>query len=793
VTANTGDNNTPLKTLQTTGDLKRKASPDFGLEVARHVSSLIQNAYFTERNRRFARNRALANGRMDLAPIKAQFGIEAKNYTQLSFKAIMVVSTIISRLVGRWMQNREKLEVKAVDDYSEAQRKQEYEEAEFTMNHADMLAHLQQKTGLPMVAQNQYIPEDKEDLDLWKKELQRLPEEILFEQGENDILEDSGWFDIIKEKCLKDAAEVGLIACEIVNVEDGEIAPKYVLPEATFYSNSDFPDFRDASLKGYEEAMKIIDIRAQYPRLPEEKYWQLAQQSSQFRSSDLHYKGYDSSWNSCDSRPYDDFVVPVLKYWLKTIDKEIHEKETTRYGSVRVKVADKVTNPNKQYITKDEYTIYKGVFVKGTEVLLEWGEQKNMIRPHDPQESGNAECPLCLIMYNQQDMRNLAVPEKIEYPVEQMLVTLFKIQQLVVELVPPGNAYNIDAIRELDMGLGEGNEMKPLEVRRMYKQSGDFMFTGRDAKGDPLEFPITPLANATAFQQLQGLITTYNFYQQVLRDEVGINENAEGQTPKARVTTDNYQSSVQLSYNATDYMYNAYLYLMEDAGKKIGCLLWNSVRLGTKAYRKLLKVEDVKDRIFKTRAKMLPTEEQQAYLDGMVNQAMVSNPSLILHLDPFKIRRLAKDNIKLAEQYFYLCQKKAIQGAMEQAQQQSQMNSQAQTESAKAANEGLMQLEELKAKIVQAQEQQRGTETQKAAIISMVTQLYSKGEQLPGAWKPLESALIQNLIVPLVAANQQQQQAIMQQLQQQAAQQPPQEAQPPEAQPPEQQPDVQMG
>jgi hypothetical protein len=53
-----------------------------------------------------------------------------------------------------------------------------------------------------------------------------------------------------------------------------------------------------------------------------------------------------------------------------------------------------------------------------------------MIRPQDPQESGNAECPLCLIMYNPHHMRNLAVPEKIEYPVEQMLATLFKIQQI---------------------------------------------------------------------------------------------------------------------------------------------------------------------------------------------------------------------------------------------------------------------------------------------------------------------------------------------------------------------------
>jgi hypothetical protein len=66
----------------------------------------------------------------------------------------------------------------------------------------------------------------------------------------------------------------------------------------------------------------------------------------------------------------------------------------------------------------------------------------------------------------------------------------------------------------------------------------------------------------------------------------------------------------------------------------------DSVFLGAKAYRKLMKQEDVKDRIFKTRAKMLPTEEQQQYLDAMVNQAMASNPNLILYLDPFKLRDL---------------------------------------------------------------------------------------------------------------------------------------------------------
>jgi hypothetical protein len=116
--------------------------------------------------------------------------------------------------------------------------------------------------------------------------------------------------------------------------------------------------------------------------------------------------------------------VPVLKFWLKTIDTKIHQKEETRFGSVRVKPVDKANNPNKQYITKDEYTIYKGVFVKEYGHIARMGRAEEYDPPAMTRRKAVTRSARCaLIMYNQHKMRNLAVPEKIEYPVEQMLVT----------------------------------------------------------------------------------------------------------------------------------------------------------------------------------------------------------------------------------------------------------------------------------------------------------------------------------------------------------------------------------
>ncbi len=150
--------------------------------------------------------------------------------------------------------------------------------------------------------------------------------------------------------------------------------------------------------------------------------------------------------------------------------------------------------------------------------MLEWGLKKNMIRPHDPKEIGNAEFSYSFYMYQNFDMRNIAVPEKIEVAVEQMQLAVLKIQQLVAKLKPIGAAVNIDALQAIDLGLAQSTT--PLEIKKIYEQTGDLYYRGRDAEGNFLQQPITELANSAFLNQVQGLVQSYQSFFQLLQNEL---------------------------------------------------------------------------------------------------------------------------------------------------------------------------------------------------------------------------------------------------------------------------------
>ena len=83
-------------------------------------------------------------------------------------------------------------------------------------------------------------------------------------------------------------------------------------------------------------------------------------------------------------RPYDDWTVDVIDFEIKSIDSLIYQSKTNKFGNVIVEKKDKMPNnlgQNKEIIKKDMYVIYRGVYVMGTDVMLEWGIAKNMIKP----------------------------------------------------------------------------------------------------------------------------------------------------------------------------------------------------------------------------------------------------------------------------------------------------------------------------------------------------------------------------------------------------------------------------
>ena len=758
-------NGEAIKKFQITTDISSKKDFLYGKNVAQSIYSTIygNQTYFWLRNNRFRKNRQIANGKIDMSVFLDRLEMNGKaNFVNINWKSIIIGNTIVARLVGSWMSRSEKISVVATDEASAMSKKSAADEAEFLYQNKEILSQIQQESGVPIIPQDKFIAEDKDELDQWTLEFNKLPEEILYSLGCNNILEANGWNDVLKQRLLHDSAEVGLVCTYTWMDEEGEIHVDWIRPENAIYSYSDFPDFRDTTYRGHMLSMKVSEIRARYSiaaggSLTEEEIFQLAQSSKEYQITDK--LKWMQDWNVAWLRPYDEWNIDLMQFEIKTLDADGYTvTKTKKNGStiIRKGKPDKI-DENQEYIEEKKWNIYHGVYCPVTQKMIKWGIKKNMIRPQDPKEIGNAEFSYSFYMYDPYDMRNVAVPEKIEEPIEQMILARLKIQQMVAKMTPAGASIDVDALQELDLGLGDS--VKPLEVQKIWEQTGKLYYRGRDAEGNRIPVPINELANTGFAPQLNALIQLYQFHYQVLKDELGEDPNLMNQAAQPRVAASNIQASQQLANNATEYMYDAYIYVMEETAKKVACLLNKSVTYGAKKYRDLLKEEDVKNRNFVATIRMLPSSNDLMNLQAMMNNAIASNPELVKYLDPFKAMRMARENIDLGELYFRQAQKRYLKTEQENSQANMEQNSQSQQASIQAK----MQADTIL-------DGKRSLAREKEIILQGVFDLAKANIPVPAELQKIVSDMLQNVTVPIEVQNQEQQQALAQQQQAQAQQ-----------------------
>ncbi len=752
-----------LKAFQLTTDVPSKSNFEYGKNVAQNIYGTIygNQSYFWIRNNRFRKNRQIANGKIDMSVFLDRLEMNGKNnYVNINWKSIIIGNTIVGRLVSSWMSRKEKVTVTAVDEASAMLKKMNADEAEFVFQNKEVLAQLQQESGIPIIPQDQFVAEDKDDLDRWVAEFNHLPEEIKYSLGCNNVLEANGWNDVLKERILHDSAEVGLVGTYTWMDENGEVHVDWLRPENIIYSYSDFPDFRDTTYRGHISSMKISELRARFGKqnggpLDEQQIFEIAQFCKEYQLTDKIKWMQD--WNIAYLRPYDEWNIDLMNFEIRTLDSDGYTvTKTKKNGSTIIrKGKPEKLDDNQEYLEEKKWNIYEGVYCPVTKTMLKWGIKKNMIRPQDPKEVGNAEFSYSFYMYQNYDQRNVAVPEKIEEPIEQMILARLKIQQIVAKMVPAGASIDVDAMQELDLGLGD--TVKPLDVQKIWEQTGKLYYRGRDAEGNRIPVPITELANSGFAPQLNALIQLYNFHYQILTQELGDDPSLAQQAAQPRVTSENIAASRQLANNATEYMYDAYIYVMEETCKKIACLLNKSVTYGAKKYADILKREEVKDRNFVAKVQMLPTDMEIAKLEAMMNNAIASNPQLILYVDPFKITRIAKENVQLAELYFREGQKRYIRTEQENAQRNSEQNAQIQQASMQAKAQG-------DAMILDKQTQAK----QREIIIQGMFDLAKANIPMPVELKPLVAEMLQNIEMPLVMDNNEMEMAMQQQAEQEA-------------------------
>jgi hypothetical protein len=215
---------------------------------------------------------------------------------------------------------------------------------------------------------------------------------------------------------------------------------------------------------------------------------------------------------------------------------------------------------------------------------------------------------------------------------------------------------------------------------------------------------------------------------------------------------------------------------MEATAKKVACLLNNSIRFSAKAYSHLMKEEEVKDRHFSTKFQLLPDQFEIQQFQALLNQQIAANPEFGLYVDSFRLMRIAKENIKLAELLYQNSMKRMRRSMEQQKQKDVENNAMAQQQSAQLAAQQQQELQDSKLDHEKQLIQFKAVEEMKVEFVRGAFMIASKSEnpQMPAWLTPVLNQIIPGITIPIAQDNQAMIQGAIQQQQmaeQQAMQQ----------------------
>ena len=685
-----------------------KSSKKYGLQYFQKMyrewagkDSVVLN----QKRRRTTEQRAYAEGLQSTTKYKDLMNKSGDDsYLNLDWSIVPIIPKFVDVIVGSMTNQDYKISCTAIDPLSTQKRKDDKLDLLVQMMTKDFTEELSDITGIPLGPQSD-TPENKEELELYMELNYKQATEIAMEQG-IELAFNINDFKEVSRRIIRDLVVVGTSACKTYLDSDG-INIKYVDPEYFVTSYSSRPDYKDMIHAGEILKITLQDLkRMAGDEFSEEDYRQIAEAYLGKNNNPSKLSKASYYVDGMEMYDYDKYLIDIMDAEFKTVSGLHFEKKDTKYGTSTVNKKKKgYKEPKKSKFKREqirpEFEVwYTGKYVIGTDHIFDYKQKENMLRPKSnltrSVSSYNVYTPN---MYN---MNNKSLVERMMPFADQIQLIHLKMQQLIAKTRPKGMAIELGSIEGVTKG--DGNTFTPLEIQDVYEQTGNLYFRTLDdggaATGSPR--PVQELSGGIG-GALQELILSYRYNVERLREVTGVNEVREGSAPNKESLVGVQKMALLASNNATRYINDAYVNIMERTAFCASLALQDLVNYkgAYKGYidalgETTLKVVDIGKDVtlheFGIKVQALPDEEEKAMLEQNIQQSLAQK-ELRLE-DAIMIRNIG--NIKLANQLLILRRKKYAQEQSEKAQREMMMNSQVQQESAMAAAESQAQIEQMK-------------------------------------------------------------------------------------------------
>jgi len=672
-----------------------KASWEYGEQVAQAIEQewfsqgrTNGNRYLTTWNN-YNRLRLYARGEQPTQKYKDELSINGDlSYLNLDWKPVPIVSKFVDILTNGISNKDYDINAFAQDPAALSNR----------TNYAEMLAQdMFARESMQKIVEkldtalfNTTIPEDKlpqniEELELHMQLNYKQSIEIAEEEVINQVLDYNKW-DLIRRRINYDLVTCGIGAVKTnFNTSNG-ITVDYVDPAYLIYSYTEDPNFEDIYYVGELKAVTLPEIAKQFPELDNATLERI----QEYQGDKTYMYGYGYG-------PWDQNTIPLLYFEYKTYSDQVFKIKETEYGLIKAIEKPDTFNPpaneNFERVGRTIETLYRVVKVLGTNILLRWEMCPNMTRPNADTTKVEMNYAICAPrMYKG---RIDSTVNRITGFADMIQITHLKLQQVIARMVPDGVFLDMDGLAEVD--LGNGTNYNPAEALNMYFQTGSVVGRSLTQEGELNrgKIPVQELATGSGQAKIQSLISTYNYYLQMIRDVTGLNEARDGTLSDKDTLVGLQKLAAQASNIATRHINNASLYLTlricENISKKVSDMLdfpltANALKQSITSFNTITleQIDQLNLHDFGIFLDLEPDEEEKAQLEQNI-QVALSSGGIDLE-DAIDIRQIR--NLKLANQMLKQKRKRKLarerQMQMEMNQQQAQANSQASQAAAEA-------------------------------------------------------------------------------------------------------------
>tara|TARA_R110000868_G_scaffold73960_1_gene214067 strand:+ start:215 stop:2602 length:2388 start_codon:yes stop_codon:yes gene_type:complete len=662
-----------------------KDSPEYGLQVSRAIEQEWFYSGVTNTNRynnnwnNFHLLRLYSRGEQPVQKYKDEVAINGDlSYMNLDWKPVPVIPKFVDIVVNGMSDKMYDVKAFAQDPEASQQRTNYAQSVLRDMFSQDLLEQAREMTGIDFSAsplKKEELPANKEELELHMQLSYKQSIEIAEEEVINNILQLNKW-DLTKRRINYDLTTIGIGCVKTsFNVSEG-IRTEYVDPAYMVHSYTEDPNFEDIYYVGEVKPVTLAELKKQFPSITEQE---LKDIQNTPRNRQLI-----TGWGN-----YDENTVQVLYFEYITYKNQVFKLKNGENGLEKIIEKTDEFNPpendNFKRISRTIQVLYTGAKILGTNTMLEWKLSENMTRPSADTTKIKMNYSICAPRMYKGKIDSLV--SRVVGFADMIQLTHLKIQQVLSKLVPDGIFLDVDGLAEVD--LGNGTKYNAAEALNMYFQTGSVV--GRSMAQDGTmnhgKIPIQELNSSSGQTKIQSLISTYQYYLQMIRDVTGLNEARDGSMPDKDALVGLQKMAANASNVATRHIQEASMYITISICENISLRVADCLDfpLTAKVLEQSISVYNVKTleeikklnlHNFGIYLEIEPDDEEKALLEQNI-QVALKQGGIDLD-DAIDIRQVK--NLKIANQLLKL-RKSKKQAAMQEAQsrniqEQAQANQQ---------------------------------------------------------------------------------------------------------------------